>query len=213
MRQAWHNLCLPHFSLYSLDFDKHGPYWFLLIPNPIFTGADRSKMKKNRNMVSVVMGSDSDYPVMEEAINILKSFEVSYEVILTSAHRTPGRTSDFAQKAAERDVKAIIVGAGAAAHLAGVIASQTTLPVIGVPIDATALNGLDALLATVQMPGGIPVATMAIGKAGAKNAALFAIRILSLTDAKLHQRLLAYIDNMAQEVEKKHEDLLQKSRS
>jgi 5-(carboxyamino)imidazole ribonucleotide mutase len=170
-------------------------------------------MKKNIDMVSVVMGSDSDYPVMEEAVKILNTFEVAHEVILTSAHRTPGRTSDFAQKAAGRNVRVIIVGAGAAAHLAGVIASQTTLPVIGVPIDATALHGLDALLSTVQMPGGIPVATMAIGKAGAKNAALLAIRILSLTDAELHKRLLDYIETMAQEVEKKQEDLLQKSRS
>ncbi|OPY02826.1 MAG: N5-carboxyaminoimidazole ribonucleotide mutase [Syntrophus sp. PtaB.Bin001] len=162
--------------------------------------------------VSVVMGSDSDYPVMEEAVKILKAFEVSHEVFLTSAHRSPDRTSDFARKAVERNVKVIIVGAGAAAHLAGVIASQTTLPVIGVPIDSTALNGLDALLATVQMPGGIPVATMAIGKAGAKNAALFAIRILSLTDAELRQKLDAYIADMARDVERKQEDLVKKIR-
>jgi len=170
-------------------------------------------MEKNRGTaVSVVMGSDSDYPVMEEAVKILKNFSVTHEVFLTSAHRTPDRTSDFSRHAAERNVRVIIVGAGAAAHLAGVIASQTTLPVIGVPIDATALNGLDALLSTVQMPGGIPVATMAIGKAGAKNAALLAIRILSLTDPELHQKLLAYIDNMAMEIERKQEDLIVKSR-
>ncbi|SEM72585.1 5-(carboxyamino)imidazole ribonucleotide mutase [Syntrophus gentianae] len=170
-------------------------------------------MNKNIDMVSIVMGSDSDYPIMDEAVKILKSFSVAHEVVLTSAHRSPARTSDFAQQAAERNVKVIIVGAGAAAHLAGVIASQTTLPVIGVPIDATALHGLDALLSTVQMPGGIPVATMAIGKAGAKNAALLAIRILSLTDADLQQKLCAYIDTMSQEVEKKQEDLLKKIRS
>jgi len=162
--------------------------------------------------VSIVMGSDSDYPVMEEAVKILKTFEISSEVFLTSAHRSPDRTSDFARKAAERNVKVIIVGAGAAAHLAGVIASQTTVPVIGVPIDSTALNGLDALLATVQMPGGIPVATMAIGKSGAKNAALFAIRILSLTDAELRRRLITYIADMAREVERKQEDLVKKNR-
>ncbi|OPY17223.1 MAG: N5-carboxyaminoimidazole ribonucleotide mutase [Syntrophus sp. PtaB.Bin075] len=162
--------------------------------------------------VSVVMGSDSDYSVMEETVKILKTFHVSHEIFLTSAHRSPDRTSDFSRKAAERNVKVIIVGAGAAAHLAGVIASQTTLPVIGVPVDSTALNGLDALFSTVQMPGGIPVATMAIGKAGARNAALLAIRILSLTDAELHQRLTVYIDNMAHEVEKKHDDLILKSR-
>jgi len=170
-------------------------------------------MEKNRDTaVSVVMGSDSDYPVMEEAVKILKNFSVTHEVFLTSAHRTPDRTADFSRHAAERNVRVIIVGAGAAAHLAGVIASQTTLPVIGVPIDATALNGLDALLSTVQMPGGIPVATMAIGKAGAKNAALLAIRILSLTDPELHQKLLAYIDNMAMEIVRKQEDLIDKSR-
>jgi len=162
--------------------------------------------------VSVVMGSDSDYPVMEEAVKILRTFSISHEIFLTSAHRSPDRTSDFARKAAERNVKVIIVGAGAAAHLAGVIASQTTLPVIGVPIDATALKGMDALLSTVQMPGGIPVATMAIGKAGAKNAALFAIRILSLTDSDIHQKLIDYIDNMSHEIEKKQEDLINKSR-
>jgi len=161
--------------------------------------------------VSVVMGSDSDYPVMEEAVKILRTFSITHEIFLTSAHRSPDRTSDFARKAAERKVKVIIVGAGAAAHLAGVIASQTTLPVIGVPIDATALKGMDALLSTVQMPGGIPVATMAIGKAGAKNAALFAIRILSLTDADLHQRLIDYIGNMSHEIEKKQEALINKS--
>ncbi len=168
-------------------------------------------MEKNLDVaVSVVMGSDSDYPVMEEAVKILKTFSISHEIFLTSAHRSPDRTSDFARNAAKRNVKVIIVGAGAAAHLAGVIASQTTLPVIGVPIDATALRGMDALLATVQMPGGIPVATMAIGKAGAKNAALFAVRLLSLTDAALHSRLVAYIDNMATEVEQKHGKLIHK---
>ena len=161
--------------------------------------------------VSIVMGSDSDYPVMEEAVKILKIFSVPHEIFLTSAHRSPERTTDFARKAAGRNVKVIIVGAGAAAHLAGVIASQTILPVIGVPIDSSVLKGMDALLSTVQMPGGIPVATMAIGKAGAKNAALLAIRILSLTDGELHQRLVAYIDDMAHEIERKQEDLLRKN--
>ncbi len=128
-------------------------------------------MKKNSGpVVSVVMGSDSDISVMNEAVAVLKQFEVPYEIFLTSAHRSPERTTKFAMGAAERGVKVVIVGAGAAAHLAGVISSQTSLPVIGVPIDATSLGGLDALLSTVQMPGGIPVATMAIGKAGARNA-------------------------------------------
>jgi 5-(carboxyamino)imidazole ribonucleotide mutase len=158
-------------------------------------------------LVSVVMGSDSDLPIMTEAAKILEEFGIGHELILTSAHRTPARTTKFAASAASRGVKVIIVGAGAAAHLAGVIASQTTLPVIGVPIDATALGGLDALLSTVQMPGGIPVATMAIGKAGAKNAALFAIRLLALEDKKISSALLAYIEKMAKDVEKKQEKL------
>jgi 5-(carboxyamino)imidazole ribonucleotide mutase len=158
-------------------------------------------------IVSVVMGSDSDLPVMEEAVKILAEFAIPHELFLTSAHRTPERTTAFARGAAKRGVKIIIVGAGAAAHLAGVIASQTLLPVIGVPIDATSLQGLDALLATVQMPGGIPVATMAIGKAGAKNAALFAIRVLALEDADLQKKLQSYIRKMASDVERKHENL------
>lgn len=159
--------------------------------------------KKRGPLVSVVMGSDSDLAVMEEAIKVLDEFGVPREVFLTSAHRSPDRTADFAQKAAGRGVRAIIVGAGAAAHLAGVIASQTTVPVIGVPIDATSLNGLDALLSTIQMPGGIPVATMAIGKAGAKNAALLAIRILALSDDALKKKLHAFVEWLAEEVEKK----------
>jgi len=158
-------------------------------------------------VVSVVMGSDSDLPVMEEAVKVLAEFAIPHELFLTSAHRTPERTTAFARGAAKRGVKIIIVGAGAAAHLAGVIASQTLLPVIGVPIDATSLQGLDALLATVQMPGGIPVATMAIGKAGAKNAALFAVRILALEDADLQKKLQSYIRKMASDVERKHENL------
>jgi len=158
-------------------------------------------------VVSVVMGSDSDLPVMEESVKVLEAFAIPHELFLTSAHRTPERTAQFARGAAKRGVRVIIVGAGGAAHLAGVIAPQTLLPVIGVPIDATSLQGLDALLATVQMPGGIPVATMAIGKAGAKNAALLAVRILALEDADLLKKLQAYIRKMTQEVERKHENL------
>jgi len=180
---------------------------------PFIPEQENPLMDKSNDIVSVVMGSHSDYPVMEEAVKILNAFSITHEVFLTSAHRSPTRTSDFARTAAQRNVKAIIVGAGAAAHLAGVIASQTPLPVIGVPIDATALHGLDALLSTVQMPGGVPVATMAVGKAGAKNAALLAIRILSLNDEELRQKLLTYIDTMSQEVEKGQEDLLQKIRA
>ena len=166
-------------------------------------------MKKSNQapIVSVVMGSDSDYPVMEDAVKVLDSFAVPCEVFLTSAHRSPERTSTFAGEAAARGIKIIIVGAGAAAHLAGVIAAHTPLPVIGVPIDATALRGMDALLATVQMPGGIPVAAMAIGKAGAKNAALLAVRILALEEKSLQKKLSAYHEDMAREIEKKQKNL------
>ena len=163
--------------------------------------------EKKEVVVSVVMGSDSDLPTMEETVKVLETFAIPHELYLTSAHRTPERTTAFCRGAAKRGVRVIIVGAGAAAHLAGVIASQTLLPVIGVPIDATSLQGLDALFATVQMPGGIPVATMAIGKAGAKNAALFAVRILALDDAGLQKKLQAYIHRMASDVERKHENL------
>lgn len=164
--------------------------------------------KKSREiLVSIAMGSDSDATVMAEAVNILREFEIPHEVFLTSAHRAPERTTDFARGAAGRGVKIIIAGAGAAAHLAGVIASQTPLPVIGVPIDATPLGGMDALLSTVQMPGGIPVATMAIGKGGAKNAALMAVRILALEDRELRKKLDAYIEKLASDVERKHENL------
>ena len=166
----------------------------------------KAKIAK-KALVSVVMGSDSDLPIMTETTKVLEEFGIDFELILTSAHRTPQRTTKFAASAAGRGIKVIVVGAGAAAHLAGVIASQTTLPVIGIPINATALNGLDALLSTVQMPGGIPVATMAIGKAGAKNAALFAARILALEDKELRAKLSAYIKKMAKDVEKKQRNL------
>jgi len=167
----------------------------------------KAKSVRKNVSVSVVMGSDSDLPVMTEATKVLEEFGIAHELILTSAHRTPLRTTRFATSAAGRGVKVIIVGAGAAAHLAGVIASQTPLPVIGVPINATAMNGLDALLSTVQMPGGIPVATMAIGKAGARNAALFAVRMFALEDKGLSAKLSAYIKKMAKDVEKKQKNL------
>jgi phosphoribosylaminoimidazole carboxylase PurE protein len=153
------------------------------------------------------MGSGSDLPVMKEAIAILNDFNIPYEVFLTSAHRSPERTAKFAKGAANRGVKVIIAGAGAAAHLAGAIASQSILPVIGVPIDATSLNGFDALLSTAQMPGGVPVATMAIGKAGAKNGALMAVRILALENDDLRRKLDAYIERMAKDIEEKHDKL------
>jgi phosphoribosylaminoimidazole carboxylase PurE protein len=163
--------------------------------------------KKSNLLVSVVIGSDSDLPVMKEAASILEEFDIPHEVYLTSAHRSPERTLSFAKKAAERGIKIIIVGAGAAAHLAGVIASNTHLPVIGVPIDSSSLNGLDALFSTLQMPGGVPVATMAIGKSGAKNAALLAARVLALEDNDLREKLDAHVKAMAQAIEEKQKTL------
>lgn len=164
-------------------------------------------MLAERVLVSIVMGSDSDWPVMAEAGKVLERFQVPYEYYLTSAHRAPERTAAYAKKAAERGIKVIIAGAGAAAHLAGVIASHTYLPVVGVPIDSSPLQGWDALLSTVQMPAGIPVATMAVGKAGARNAALFAVRILGTGDERLQSELIAYTRELAQEVERKHNQM------
>ncbi len=158
-------------------------------------------------LVLIVMGSDSDLPVMNEAADILTDFGVPFERRISSAHRAPRKTATLASEAAGRGVRIIIAGAGMAAHLAGVIAAETVLPVIGVPIGGGALNGVDALYAMVQMPGGLPVATMAIGKAGAKNAALHAISILALEDRTLSARLVAYRTQMAREVDEKDEAL------
>jgi phosphoribosylaminoimidazole carboxylase PurE protein len=163
--------------------------------------------KKSNLLVSVVIGSDSDLPIMKESVSILERLNIRHEVFLTSAHRSPERTLSFAKEAAERGIKIIIVGAGAAAHLAGVIASNTQLPVIGVPIDSSPLNGLDALFSTLQMPGGVPVATMAIGKSGAKNASILAARILALEDNGLREKLDAYIKDMAEAIEEKQKTL------
>ncbi|MGC1108031.1 MAG: 5-(carboxyamino)imidazole ribonucleotide mutase [Candidatus Acidiferrales bacterium] len=152
-----------------------------------------SKEGKQENaVVGVIMGSDSDYPVMAEACRMLEKFGISYEVEVVSAHRSPARAAEYAETARKRGLKAIIVGAGGAAHLAGVVAALTTLPVIGVPMAATALNGMDALLATVQMPGGVSVATMAIGKPGAMNAGIHAAQILGTSDAAMERRLADY---------------------
>ena len=151
--------------------------------------------------VAIIMGSDSDMPVMEPAIKTLAEFDVASEVIVASAHRTPDKVHEFAATAAERGVGAIIAAAGAAAHLPGVVASFTTLPIIGVPVNSTSLGGLDALLSIVQMPSGIPVATMAIN--GAKNAALFAIQILATANPELKEKLTSYRTQMAAEVERK----------
>lgn len=153
--------------------------------------------------VGIVMGSDSDYEVMAEAAKALREFDVEFEMTVASAHRSPERAGKWAREARERGLSCIIAGAGAAAHLAGVIAAETTLPVIAVPIDATSLKGLDALLAMVQMPAGIPVATMAIGKAGARNAGLFAVQMLGAGDVDLANRLTGFRKKMAQGVEEK----------
>lgn len=152
--------------------------------------------------VAIVMGSDSDFPTLKPAIEILKQFNVEFEVHVASAHRTPAKVKEIASTAEERGVGAFIVAAGAAAHLGGVIASYTTLPVIGVPVNAS-LGGIDALLATVQMPSGIPVATMAIN--GAKNAAIFAVEIFAVADADLQKKLSDYREQMVAGVEKKAE--------
>nr|WP_320012847.1 phosphoribosylamine--glycine ligase [uncultured Desulfobulbus sp.] len=157
--------------------------------------------------VGIVMGSDSDLPVMQAAADFLKGKGVGYEMLITSAHRTPEHAANYAATARERGLKIIIAGAGMAAHLAGVMAAHTTVPVIGVPLDASSLNGLDALLSTVQMPPGIPVATMGIGKAGAKNAAVLAVRILALADDSLQQKLVEHADEMAQQVAAKNKAL------
>ena len=151
--------------------------------------------------VAVLMGSDSDWPILKPAVEILKQFGIEAEVVVASAHRTPAKVREFVVSAPEKGIGAFIVAAGAAAHLAGVVASYTTLPVIGVPINATALNGMDALLSTVQMPSGVPVATMAIN--GAKNAAIFAVQIFAVSNKELADKLASYRSQMIQEVEKK----------
>lgn len=162
----------------------------------------------SKSLVLIVMGSESDLPVMEEAAKVLKEFGVSHEMRISSAHRAPKKTGLMAAEARDRGVRVIIAGAGMAAHLAGVVAAETTLPVIGVPMPGGALNGVDALYSTVQMPGGIPVATMAIGKAGAKNAGLFAVQILALADNELAGKLAVFRQSMADEVEEKDARLL-----
>ena len=171
-----------------------------------------AEKKSGGELVGILMGSDSDYPMMAEACKTLEKFGIAYEIEVASAHRTPKRAHEYATTAASRGLKVIICAAGAAAHLAGVIAANTTLPVIGVPMSTSSLNGLDALLSTVQMPGGIPVATMAIDKAGATNAAIFAAEILGLADAEIARKLVAHKEEMAQQVAEKNARL-QKQRA
>ena len=161
-------------------------------------------------LVGILMGSDNDYEIMKEAAVALNQFGIPFEMTVSSAHRTPARTANYVREARGRGIKILIAGAGAAAHLAGVVAAETTLPVIAVPIDATALNGMDALLAMVQMPAGIPVATMAIGKSGARNAGIFAVQMLAIGDDSLNEKLVQFKAEMAAGVEAKAEALKQR---
>lgn len=158
---------------------------------------------ENRDSVKVgiIMGSISDWDTMKEAAIILDELSVPYEKLIVSAHRTPKRMFEYAQTAAERGIQVIIAGAGGAAHLPGMTASMTHLPVLGVPVKSRALSGMDSLLSIVQMPGGIPVLTLAIGDAGAKNAALSAAAILALQDKELREKLIAYREGLRAKVE------------
>ena len=164
---------------------------------------NRDQSVEKNPKVGILMGSDSDLPVMRAAADFLKDMGIECEMTVASAHRTPAKVMEYTKSAPERGIRIIIAGAGMAAHLAGVIASHTDLPVIGVPLDASPLGGMDALLATVQMPPGIPVATMGIGKAGAKNAAVLACRILALEDKDIADKLVRFRDKMIQEVNEK----------
>ena len=160
-------------------------------------------------VVGIIMGSDSDLPVMQETAKVLKQFEIPYEIGVYSAHRSPHRTLDYVKSARERGLKVIIAGAGSSAHLAGVTAAETTLPVIGIPIDSSPLSRLDALLSTVQMPPGVPVATMGVGKSGATNAGMFAVQILALNDEKLARKLAEYKDQLEKSVADKNKQVQQ----
>jgi 5-(carboxyamino)imidazole ribonucleotide mutase len=167
----------------------------------------RKEVPMKKALVGIVMGSDSDFPTMREAAHLLDEFGLSYDITIVSAHRSPDLTVAYARNAARRGFEVIIAGAGGAAHLAGVIASRTILPVIGVPMDSSSLKGIDSLLSTVQMPSGVPVATMAIGKTGAKNAALCAIQILSLKYPELSKKLERFKKRLAAGTSKKARQL------
>jgi 5-(carboxyamino)imidazole ribonucleotide mutase len=154
-------------------------------------------------IVGILMGSDSDLPVMTEAARILEKFSIRFEIEVTSAHRSPARTHEYATTAIARGLKVLIVAAGGAAHLAGVVAALTTLPVIAVPMATTVLSGIDSLLSTVQMPAGVPVAAMAIGKPGAVNAGIYAAEIVASFDPRIAERLAAYKEELARSVAEK----------
>jgi phosphoribosylaminoimidazole carboxylase PurE protein len=157
--------------------------------------------------IAVVLGSDSDLPVMEEGLKVLKDFNTLFDLKIMSAHRSPELVHDFARNAEKKGIKVIIAAAGGAAHLAGVIASMTRLPVIGVPMETSSLNGMDSLFSTVQMPYGVPVATMAIGKSGARNASIFALQILALGDKKIAGELNAFKKRLEADVIAKNKRL------
>jgi len=164
-------------------------------------------MAKRKPLVAIVMGSDSDLPIMKEASKALSDFSVAFEIKILSAHRSPALVTKFAGSAANRDIKVIIAGAGGAAHLAGVIASHTNLPVIGVPIESKYLKGIDSLFSTVQMPGGVPVSCMSIGRSGAKNAAITALQILGLTNKSIQRRLKAFRKDLVKSIKMKNKRL------
>jgi len=160
----------------------------------------------DKPIVSIIMGSDSDMPVMQEAIRMLEEFGIPHEVKILSAHRSPDQTASFAKSAKQNGIKVIIAGAGGAAHLAGVVASHTTLPVIGVPMESR-LDGMDSLLSIVQMPAGVPVATVSIGKAGAVNAAILAAEIIAISDEKVDKKLEEHKKTLVRKVEEKNKNL------
>lgn len=159
--------------------------------------------------VGLIMGSISDFDIVKECISVLKEFGIEYEAVVASAHRTPEKTAEWTKAAKDKNYGVIIAFAGAAAHLAGVVAAETNVPVVAVPISATSLNGVDALLSMVQMPGGIPVAVMAIGKAGAKNAGLFACQLQGVYDEDIYIKLQEYRKKMKDKIEKDNEILEQ----
>jgi phosphoribosylaminoimidazole carboxylase PurE protein len=154
-------------------------------------------------LVGIIMGSDTDLPVMNESAKMLEKFSIPYEIEVTSAHRSPARTHEYASTAVDRGLKVVIVAAGGAAHLAGVVAAVTTLPVIAVPMATTVLSGIDSLLSSVQMPAGVPVAAMAIDKPGAINAAIYAAEILATSDPEVARRLISYKEELAKSVAEK----------
>lgn len=166
--------------------------------------------ERQKPVVGIVMGSDSDFPIMKETSKTLKYFGIPHEVRVISCHRAPAQVIEYARTAQGRGLKVIIAGAGGAAHLAGIIAAETTLPVIGVPIGSSPLRGIDALLSTAQMPGGVPVATMAVGKAGAKNSAIFSAEILSIYDGTLNKKLKKWKTSLEQEVTAKDRAIAQR---